>query len=90
MLATSVAIPPLAISHWLRGWWRWRHAVPEAGAPMPQTDTASGPPPRLPAGPADAASRPGSADAASRPGSGLAGRSRPTGLPAPRAAEVAG
>jgi hypothetical protein len=24
MLATSVAIPPVATLHWLRGWWRWR------------------------------------------------------------------
>jgi cellulose synthase/poly-beta-1,6-N-acetylglucosamine synthase-like glycosyltransferase len=24
MLATSVVIPPLAVGHWLRGWWRWR------------------------------------------------------------------
>lgn len=24
MLATSVVIPPLAVAHWLRGWWRWR------------------------------------------------------------------
>jgi len=24
MLATSVAIPPVATAHWLRGWWRWR------------------------------------------------------------------
>lgn len=31
MLATSVAIPPLAVGHWLRGWWRWRHARPLAG-----------------------------------------------------------
>ncbi|WP_433362572.1 glycosyltransferase [Actinoplanes sp. CA-142083] len=28
MLATSVAIPPAAVAHWLRGWWRWRTAVP--------------------------------------------------------------
>jgi glycosyltransferase involved in cell wall biosynthesis len=26
MLITSVAIPPLAIGHWLLGWWRYRHA----------------------------------------------------------------
>jgi glycosyltransferase involved in cell wall biosynthesis len=24
MAVTSAAIPPLAIAHWLRGWWRWR------------------------------------------------------------------
>jgi hypothetical protein len=24
MLVTSVAIPPVATAHWLRGWWRWR------------------------------------------------------------------
>ena len=24
MVATSVAIPPVATVHWLRGWWRWR------------------------------------------------------------------
>jgi cellulose synthase/poly-beta-1,6-N-acetylglucosamine synthase-like glycosyltransferase len=28
MLVTSVIIPPLAIMHWLRGWWRWRAASP--------------------------------------------------------------
>jgi glycosyltransferase involved in cell wall biosynthesis len=28
MVATSVAIPPLAVAHWLRGWWRWRAARP--------------------------------------------------------------
>ncbi|MDT5032919.1 MAG: hypothetical protein QOC94_3090 [Actinoplanes sp.] len=28
MLATSVAIPPSAVAHWLRGWWRWRDARP--------------------------------------------------------------
>jgi hypothetical protein len=28
MLATSVAIPPFAVAHWLRGWWRWRDARP--------------------------------------------------------------
>ncbi|MFC7272791.1 glycosyltransferase family 2 protein [Paractinoplanes rhizophilus] len=28
MLATSVVIPPLAVAHWLRGWWRWRAARP--------------------------------------------------------------
>ncbi|MCU7727527.1 glycosyltransferase [Actinoplanes sp. KI2] len=28
MLATSVAIPPVAVAHWLRGWWRWRGARP--------------------------------------------------------------
>ncbi|GGR13171.1 transferase [Actinoplanes ianthinogenes] len=32
MLVTSVAIPPVAITHWLRGWWRWRSAEP-ASAP---------------------------------------------------------
>jgi glycosyltransferase involved in cell wall biosynthesis len=28
MLATSVAIPPVAVAHWLRGWWRWRSVSP--------------------------------------------------------------
>lgn len=28
MLATSVAIPPLAVAHWLRGWWVGRGARP--------------------------------------------------------------
>ncbi|WIM99470.1 glycosyltransferase [Actinoplanes oblitus] len=32
MLLTSVAIPPVAIAYWLRGWWRWRSAEP-ASAP---------------------------------------------------------
>jgi len=25
MLVTSAAIPPVAMAHWLRGWWRWRN-----------------------------------------------------------------
>ena len=28
MLATSAAIPPVAVAHWLRGWVRWRGARP--------------------------------------------------------------
>ncbi|MFI7434778.1 glycosyltransferase family 2 protein [Micromonospora haikouensis] len=28
MLATSAAIPPLAVTYWLRGWWCGRHEVP--------------------------------------------------------------
>lgn len=28
MAATSVAIPPVAVGYWLRGWWRWRRAGP--------------------------------------------------------------
>ncbi|MFI1991721.1 glycosyltransferase family 2 protein [Actinoplanes sp. NPDC020271] len=28
MLLTSAAIPPVAVAHWLRGWWRWRTATP--------------------------------------------------------------
>jgi glycosyltransferase involved in cell wall biosynthesis len=28
MLATSAAIPPVAVAHWLRGWLRWRGARP--------------------------------------------------------------
>jgi Glycosyl transferase family 2 len=32
MLATSAAIPPLAVAHWLRGWWRWRDARPMPAA----------------------------------------------------------
>jgi len=28
MVTTSAAIPPIAIVHWLRGWWRWRGALP--------------------------------------------------------------
>jgi hypothetical protein len=28
MLATSTVIPPLAVAHWLRGWWRHRAATP--------------------------------------------------------------
>ncbi|GAA4960055.1 glycosyltransferase family 2 protein [Actinoplanes utahensis] len=33
MLLTSVAIPPVAIAHWLRGWFRWRGAQPLTGTP---------------------------------------------------------
>ena len=35
MLATSVAIPPVAIAHWLRGWWHWRGARPVAAESGP-------------------------------------------------------
>ncbi|GIF38129.1 glycosyltransferase family 2 protein [Actinoplanes xinjiangensis] len=28
MVLTSVAIPPVAIAHWVRGWFRWRGAKP--------------------------------------------------------------
>jgi hypothetical protein len=28
MIATSVVIPPVAVAHWLHGWWRWRTAAP--------------------------------------------------------------
>ncbi|MFC7532887.1 glycosyltransferase family 2 protein [Actinoplanes sp. GCM10030250] len=28
MLLSSVAIPPVAVTHWLRGWFRWRGARP--------------------------------------------------------------
>jgi hypothetical protein len=28
MVLTSTIIPPLASAHWLRGWFRWRHARP--------------------------------------------------------------
>jgi glycosyltransferase involved in cell wall biosynthesis len=31
MLATSIAIPPVAVGHWLYGWWRWREAAGSAG-----------------------------------------------------------
>jgi cellulose synthase/poly-beta-1,6-N-acetylglucosamine synthase-like glycosyltransferase len=29
MLTTSAVIPPLAVAHWLKGWWRWRAARPQ-------------------------------------------------------------
>ncbi len=35
MLATSAIIPPLAVAHWLRGWWRWRSAGPPVPGPVP-------------------------------------------------------
>jgi hypothetical protein len=28
LAVTSVIIPPMALSHWLRGWWEARHALP--------------------------------------------------------------
>ncbi len=31
MLTTSALIPPLAVTHWLRGWWRTRDERPGAG-----------------------------------------------------------
>ncbi|WP_030437339.1 glycosyltransferase family 2 protein [Actinoplanes subtropicus] len=46
MLATSVAIPPLAVAHWLRGWWQWRNARPipivEAGHIEPSAPESVG------------------------------------------------
>jgi hypothetical protein len=35
MVLTSVAIPPVAITHWVRGWFRWRGAKP-----LPETSPA--------------------------------------------------
>ncbi|BEL07432.1 glycosyltransferase [Actinoplanes sichuanensis] len=35
MLLTSIAIPPVAVTHWLRGWFRWRGAQP---LPPPASD----------------------------------------------------
>ena len=35
MLVTSVAIPPLAVAHWLRGWWSWRGARPVRTTRLP-------------------------------------------------------
>jgi hypothetical protein len=49
MLATSVAIPPSAVAHWLRGWHRWRGAIPLAPRPVDVCglgrDAAPGPAP---------------------------------------------
>ena len=44
MLLTSVAIPPVAIAHWLRGWMRWRGAKPltEVSAGLTRITAASG------------------------------------------------
>jgi hypothetical protein len=33
MVATSIAIPPAAVVHWLRGWWRWRNVRPATVRP---------------------------------------------------------
>jgi hypothetical protein len=35
MLVTSALIPPLAVAHWWRGWWRWRGARPVPARPRP-------------------------------------------------------
>ncbi|MEV4278992.1 glycosyltransferase family 2 protein [Actinoplanes xinjiangensis] len=52
MVLTSVAIPPVAIAHWVRGWFRWRGAEP-----LPETSPA---PTRVTA-PSSAVGLPGSA-----------------------------
>ena len=67
MLATSAVIPPIAVAHWLRGWWRWRDARPMAPAPVPDSaaDSAADSGPGRPA-----VTRPGGklgADAVTRP-----------------------
>jgi hypothetical protein len=36
MLLTSAAIPPLAVGHWLRGWWKWR-GLPTSGGSGAET-----------------------------------------------------
>ena len=33
MLLTSAAVPPVAVAHWVRGWWRWRGAEPMTARP---------------------------------------------------------
>jgi hypothetical protein len=33
MVATSIVIPPAAVAHWLRGWWRWRNVRPATVRP---------------------------------------------------------
>jgi Glycosyl transferase family 2 len=54
MVATSAIIPPLAVAHWLRGWWRWRSAGPPGAGRAPgRTGTA-----RTADAPSDAAGRP--------------------------------
>ena len=42
MVATSVIIPPLAVAHWLRGWWRHRNAAEPDAAAQPGTATQPG------------------------------------------------
>jgi hypothetical protein len=36
MLVTSVAIPPLAVAHWLSGWLKWRDAQPKVAGSAPR------------------------------------------------------
>ncbi|MFC4070841.1 glycosyltransferase family 2 protein [Actinoplanes subglobosus] len=43
MLLTSVAIPPVAIAHWLRGWFRWRDARPLQQAHADRFAAVTGP-----------------------------------------------
>jgi hypothetical protein len=40
MAATSVLIPPLAVAHWLRGWWRARGAAPWPPTEAPRKEDA--------------------------------------------------
>ena len=42
MLVTSVVIPPAAVAHWLRGWWRWRDVRPPADAGVGTSGAVSG------------------------------------------------
>jgi hypothetical protein len=43
MLVTSIVIPPVAVAHWLRGWWRWRDARPlDGGTPSGRPEQEAG------------------------------------------------
>ncbi|MBG0561257.1 glycosyltransferase family 2 protein [Actinoplanes aureus] len=69
MLMTSVAIPPVAVAHWARGWFRWRGA-----RPVPALETILGPPAaNTPAAGTPAAGTPAATEAeTAAPGGGTA------------------
>jgi hypothetical protein len=79
MAVTSVAIPPLAVGHYLRGWLRYRSARPLPAPPAPAGTVA-------PPGPTGIVAPPAPTGIVAPPGpTGIVAPPAPTGIVAPPA-----